>query len=84
MLLENLHMMMEEVECPHCGKPNCADCDSYCTNCGKLLRNCCISDDCKASGHELEPEDCFCPECGGETAFLLHGLVETKAFLEEE
>lgn len=67
----------EQIQCPHCGKPDCVSEQIYCPNCGKPLHNVCTgSDDCEAHGLDQAYEDCFCPSCGAETLFYQEGYIK--------
>ena len=62
--------------CPHCGITDCGAEEVYCHNCGKLLHNVCINDECEAAGLIIDTDMKYCPLCGGSTSFMNHGYFD--------
>ena len=70
------------IACPHCKKPDCDDSDTYCSNCGKPIRNYCTNPLCENGdqGAGLAPLDVFCPVCGAKSIFFSEGIIEPQTF----
>lgn len=66
--------------CPKCNYNWEDEQMNYCKNCGTYLHNYCSNPECDLNDTdepvELNPNDCFCPECGAKTTFYSNGLIE--------
>lgn len=81
--------MKNITECPRCLRPVCGDDElvAYCSNCGFLLGNRCLNNDCPANGLgtycedgviDLDEDACFCPYCGEQSHYYASGCIEER------
>lgn len=71
------------MKCIKCGHESRSESDKFCINCGhEYNSNFCLNEFCYARNNgepvPCDEDACYCPDCGGETAYFRDGLISPK------